>query len=144
MDREQVLRLLQEREAVCQTEVARLEREAERIAELIVECRREAGRLATAREVVSGLVIEASGTLPAKPGRTPDAVFGQQLLAVLAEAGRPVRCRDVVVALGDDPAVARHGERVRHRLKKLVTAGRVTESEPGLFTLADESGRPVG
>jgi hypothetical protein len=31
-------------------------------------------------------------------------------LRCLAEAGRPVRCRDVVAALGEDPLVARHGE----------------------------------
>jgi hypothetical protein len=50
----------------------------------------------------------------------------------------------VVAVLGEDPAVARHGERVRHRLKKLVAAGLVSEVEPGLFTLAGDSVPPVG
>jgi hypothetical protein len=80
--------------------------------------------LAIAREVLSGLGEELPGAVAAGQGLKPDAVFADQLLAVLAEAGRPVRCRDVVAALGEDPAVARHGERVRHRLKKLSTAGR--------------------
>jgi hypothetical protein len=48
-----------------------------------------------------------------------------------------MRCREVAAALGEDPRVARHGERVRHRLKKLVAAEVVIEPEPGVFTLAD-------
>jgi hypothetical protein len=40
--------------------------------------------------------------------------------------------------------VARRVERVRNRLKKLVVAGRVVETEPGLFTLAAESGSSPG
>jgi hypothetical protein len=143
LDRDQILRLLSQREQVCQAEVGRLEQEAARIAELIVECRREAERLATAREVVSGLVTGPAGAA-AGPDGEPDAVAGQQLLAVLLEAGRPVRCRDVVAALGEDPAVARHTERVRHRLKKLVMAGRVAEVAPGLFTAAGDSGPSPG
>jgi hypothetical protein len=118
-----------------------LEQEAARIGALIEECRREVDRLAIASEVLSGLVTEA---VPAGRDLRPDAVFADQLLTVLADAGRPVRCRDVVAALGEDPAVARHGERVRHRLKKLVTAGRASEAEPGLFTLADDSGPSKG
>ena len=122
----------------------RLEQEAARITGLIVECRREVERVAITREVLSGLVTTLAGPVPAAPDRKPDAVFADQLLVVLAEAGRPVRCREVVAALGEDPAVARHGERVRHRLKNLVKAGRVGEVEPGLFTLAGDSGRSAG
>lgn len=144
MDRDQILRLLGEREAAGRAEVVRLEQETARITELIEECRREVDRLAIAREVLSGLVAGPAGAVPAGRDLQPDAVFADQLLAVLTEAGRPVRCRDVVAALGEDPLVARHGERVRHRLKKLVTAGRVSEVEPGLFTLAGDSGRPAG
>lgn len=144
MDRDQMLRLLGEREAAGRAEVLRLEQEAARIRGLIEECRREVDRLAIAREVLSGLVAEPAGAVPAGRVLLPDAVFADQLLAVLAEAGRPVRCRDVVAALGEDPSVARHGERVRHRLKKLVTAGRVTEVEPGLFTLTGDSVRSPG
>jgi hypothetical protein len=144
VDRDQILRLLGEREAAGRAEVVRLEQEAARIGGLIEECRREVERMAIAREVLSGLVAGPAGAVPAGRDLKPDAVSADRLLAVLAEVGRPVRCRDVVAALGEDPLVARHGERVRHRLKKLVTAGRVSEAEPGLFTLADDSGRPAG
>jgi hypothetical protein len=63
--------------------------------------------------------------------------FGQQLLAILAAHAGPMRCRQIVAALGEDPKVARHGERVRHRMKKLVAADLVIEAVPGEFTLAD-------
>lgn len=124
--------------------MARLEQEAARIAGLIEQRRREADRLTVTREVLSGLVEQPVEAVPV--GRDVDSgeVFADRLLAVLAEAGRPVRCRDVVTALGEDPLVARHGERVRHRLKKLAAAGRVSEVQPGLFTLAGGSRRSPG
>jgi len=144
VDGDQILRLLGEREAAGRAEMLRLEQEAARIAGLIEGCRQEMERLAVTREVLSGLVTGPAEPVVAAPDPNPDGVFAGQLLTVLAEAGRPVRCREVVAALGEDPAVARHGERVRHRLKKLVTAGRVSEVEPGLFTLAGDSGRSAG
>ena len=144
VDGDQVVRLLGEREAAVRAEWLRLEQEAARIAGLIEECRREAERLAIAREVLSGLVTGTAEPASAAADLNPDGVFTDRLLAVLAEAGRPVRCREVVAALGEDPSVARHSERVRHRLKKLVTAGRVVEREPGLFTLTGDTGRSVG
>lgn len=143
MDGDQMLRVLGEREAAARVEWLRLEQEAVRIGGLIEECRRETERLAIAREVLSGLVSGSAEPVVAAPGPASDQGFADQLLAVLAGAGRPVRCREVVAALGEDPAVARHGERVRHRLKKLTVAGRVSEVEPGLFTLTDDSGRSV-
>jgi hypothetical protein len=96
---------------------------------------------------LSGLVTVSAGPVPAVPAAPdlkPDEGFVDQLLAVLAEAGRPVRCREVVAVMGLDPSVARHGERVRHRLKKMVTVGLVSEVEPGLFTRVGDSGRPAG
>jgi len=144
MDRDQILRLLGEREAAGRAEVLRLEQEAARIGALIEECRREVERLAIASEVLSGLVAVPAGAVPVGRDLRPDTVFADQLLAVLAGAGRPVRCRDVVAALGEDPSVARRVEGVRHRLKKLAEAGRVSEVEPGLFTLAGDSGPSTG
>jgi hypothetical protein len=143
VDREQILRMLGEREAVGRAEVARLEEEAARLAVLIEGCRREVDRLATAREVLSGLVEELPGAVPAGHDLRPEPIVVDQLLTILGEAGRPVRCKDVVAALGEDPS-ARRVERVRNRLKKLVTAGRVSETEPGLFTLAADSGTSAG
>jgi hypothetical protein len=50
--RDQILRLLGEREAAGRAEMLRLEQEAAGIAGLIEECRREVERLAITREVV--------------------------------------------------------------------------------------------
>lgn len=135
MDGDQIMRLLAEREAAARVEWLRLEEEAARVTGLIEACRREIERLTITREVLSGLVTEPAESMPAVPEPALDGAFADQLLTILAEAGRPLRCREVVAVMGEDPAVARHGERVRHRLKKLVTAGRVSEVEPGLFTL---------
>lgn len=139
MDGDQIVRLLAEREAAARAEWLRLEQEAAQIAGLIEECRREIERLAIAREVLSGLVTAPAESVPTALGQDPVGDFADQLLVVLSDAARPLRCREVVAVLGEDPSVARHGERVRHRLKKLVTAGRVIEVEPGLFTLAVDS-----
>jgi hypothetical protein len=103
VDRDQILRLLGEREAAGRAEVLRLEQEAVRITGLIEECRREVDRLAIASEVLSGLVAQPAVAVPAGRDLTPDAVFADRLLAVLTEAGRPVRCREVAAALGEDP-----------------------------------------
>lgn len=143
MDREQILRMLGEREAVGRVEVARLEEEAARLAVLIEQCRWEVDRLVTAREVLSVLAEELPGAVSAGHDLRPEPIVVDQLLAILGEAGRPVRCKDVVAALGADPS-ARRVERVRNRLKKLVMAGRVTETEPGLFTLTADSGPSAG
>lgn len=140
VDVDEVLRLLGEQETMCRAEVERLEVEQARIAGLLASCRVELERLMVAREVVTGLTSRPP-LATASPGGGVPAVqsteFGQQLLTVLAAHAGPMRCRDVVAALGEDPRVARHGERVRHRLKKLVAADLVIESEPGVFTLAD-------
>lgn len=144
MDGDQIMRLLAEREAAARVEWLRLEEEAARIAGLIEACRREIERLTVTREVLSGLVTGAAEPVSAASVPALDGEFADQLLAILAEAGRPLRCREVVAVMGENPSVARHGERVRHRLKKLVTAGRVREVEPGLFTLTAGSGPSSG
>jgi hypothetical protein len=138
---DEVLRLLSEQETMCRAEVERLDAEQARLAGLLAACRVELERLVVAREVVAGLTprppvavaVSAGGGVPA----VENTEFGQQLLNVLAAHAGPMRCREVVAALGEDPRVARHGERVRHRLKKLVAADLVIEPEPGMFTLAD-------
>lgn len=138
---DEVLRLLGEQETTCRAEVERLEAEQARLAGLLEACRVELERFVVAREVVAGLVPALPGAAVASAGGGVPAVqnteFGQQLLAILAAGSGPMRCRQVVAAMGEDPRVARHGERVRHRLKKLVAAGLVIEPEPGIFTLTD-------
>jgi hypothetical protein len=151
----EVLQLLDEREVACRAEADRLQCEAERIGALLAVCRQELERLVTARDVVGELTVAYPADIPAAavmpvpvagvvaPGGDVEA-FTKQVLAVLAERGRPMRCREVVAVLGEDPSVARHGERVRHRLKKLCAAGQVAEPAPGMFTLAGAVGTTSG
>jgi hypothetical protein len=138
---DEVLRLLGERETACRAEADRLEVEQERIAGLLADCRVELERLVVAREVVAGLTVASAVPVVVAPagGGMPgveNTEFGRRLLAVLAGHAGLMRCRDVVAALGEDPSVARHVERARHRLKKLTAAGLVAEPEPGMFTRA--------
>jgi hypothetical protein len=147
----EVLRLLAEREAACRAEADRLQAEVERIGGLLAVCRQELDRVVTARGVVGelGVADPAVAVVPAgsaggvAAGADVEA-FTVRVLAVLAEHGRPVRCGEVVAALGEDASVPRHVERVRHRLKKLHRAGQVAEITPGMFILARAGGTAQG
>jgi hypothetical protein len=144
VDGDQILRLPAGREAAARAKWLRLAQEVARITALIEEFRRETERLAITREVLSGLVTAPEEPVLAVSAADPFGDFADRLLVVLADAGRPMRCREVVAVLGEDPSVARHGERVRHRLKKLVVPGLVHEVEPGLFTRSEDSGSTAG
>jgi hypothetical protein len=153
MDVGEVLELLGEREAACLAECDRLQAEADRVGGLLAVCRSELERLVIARAVVGELAMapSRSGTsaLAAVNGvggvvAGQVQVFTDRVLAVLAEQGRAVRCHEVVAALGEDATVARHVERVRHRLKKLRQAGQVEETAAGLFTLPRARGPAKG
>ncbi|MFE9558862.1 hypothetical protein ACFYOD_36075 [Streptomyces sp. NPDC006703] len=63
----------------------------------------------------------------------PDHPAYQQILAALADAGRPMRARDLCEAL-DLPILPKNTEGIRSKLKRLVTRNVLTEPEPGLFT----------
>ncbi|MEU4206115.1 hypothetical protein AB0F64_40240 [Streptomyces sp. NPDC026294] len=63
----------------------------------------------------------------------PDHPAYQQILAALADTGRPMRARDICEAL-DLPILPKNTEGIRSKLKRLVDRGILTEPEPGLFT----------
>lgn len=62
----------------------------------------------------------------------PDHPAYQQILSALADAGRPMRARDLCEAL-DLPILPKNTEGIRSKLKRLVTRGILAEPEPGLF-----------
>ncbi|MFE0062584.1 hypothetical protein [Streptomyces sp. NPDC059003] len=62
----------------------------------------------------------------------PDHPAYQQILAAFADAGQPMRARDLCQAL-DLPIVPKNTEGIRSTLKRLVTRGILTDPEPGLF-----------
>ena len=69
----------------------------------------------------------------APPPALPDHPAYQQILDAFAELRRPLRARDLCLAL-DLPIAARNTEGIRSKLKRLVSRGILVETEPGLFT----------
>lgn len=147
-------RILEELVAGCRGNVERLRGELERIGRLLGDAERELERLVAARQVLSELPdvhpptvevkLPAARTAPARPGagggadrrRVEREVFTATVLDIVSASRSPMRCKDVVAALGGDPEVPREVEKVRHHLKREKEAGRVLEREAGLFTLA--------
>lgn len=63
----------------------------------------------------------------------PDHPAYQQILTAFADLQRPLRARDLCLAL-DLPIVPKNTESIRSKLKRLVSRGILIETEPGLFT----------
>jgi hypothetical protein len=62
----------------------------------------------------------------------PDHPAYQQILSAFADLRRPLRARDLCLAL-DLPIVSKNTENIRSKLKRLVSRGILVETEPGLF-----------
>jgi hypothetical protein len=69
---------------------------------------------------------------PATPA-PPEHPAYQQIMDAFADKRRPLRARDLCIAL-DLPIAAKNVEGIRSKLKKLVSRGILAEPEPGLFT----------
>ena len=70
---------------------------------------------------------------PAEPlPALPDHPACQQILTALADFQRPLRARDLCLAL-DLPILPKNTEGIRSKLKRLVSRGILIETEPGLF-----------
>ena len=82
-------------------------------------------------------LLSLAGEPAAEPAGPPPVLPGhpayQQILAVFADAGRPMRARDLCQAL-DLPIVPKNTENIRSKLKRLAGRGILVETEPGLFT----------
>jgi hypothetical protein len=71
---------------------------------------------------------------PAQPSPAlPDHPACQQILTAFAGLRRPLRARDLCMAL-DLPIAPKNTENIRSRLKRLASRGILVETEPGLFT----------
>jgi len=150
---EAVERTLEELVAGCRGNVDRLRGEMERIGKLLADAERELERLLAARQVLAELPDVHPPTVKVKlpavrsaeqepgPGgglarRAEREAFTATVLDVLAASRSPMRCKDIVAALGGDRGVPREAEKIRHHLKREKQAGGVVEREAGLFTLA--------
>jgi hypothetical protein len=91
---------------------------------------------------VAGLVRAAALLVTAEAGgdETVTSPAYRRIAAVFAEAGGPLRCKEVCAALGEE-ATASRVETVRSKLKRLSVRGVLIESAPGLFALAGSGDR---
>jgi hypothetical protein len=70
---------------------------------------------------------------PAGPSPAlPEHPAYRQILTAFTDLGRPLRARDLCVAL-DLPVASENTENIRSKLKRLVSRGILIETEPGLF-----------
>jgi len=95
-----------------------------------MEAEREALQVTakTIRAMAAGLDLEQ----PAAPA-LPDGTAYQQIMGVFDHEQRPLRARDLCLAL-DLPTLPKHTEGTRAKLKRLVSLGFLDEAEPGLFS----------
>lgn len=138
---------------------AQLAEQAEQLGKQLAEIEAELARVATAEQVVGQLLAEdeaaaedaeaAGEDVPAtvagvEPGRVvpyrKDAAGPgdlsadyQRVLAEMADAGAPVRCKQMCerLGVGTEP---RKVEAMRARMKRLADRGWLREQAPGLFT----------
>lgn len=145
MSQVEVLALLAEQESACWSEVDRLRAEVERIGGLLDERENELAEIVTARRVVGRLSPVTAGVRPVAsvstqvPGPRGVGELSHQEIAeriprVLATYPGAVRAGAVAADLGLEPR-ARQVERVRHVLKRSVTAGVAIAVPGGAFAL---------
>jgi hypothetical protein len=112
---------------------ARIDELAARLREL----QQEISDLQVTRKTLLSLAGQDDGQPAAGPAEPPPALPDhpayQQIMTAFADLRRPLRARDLCLAL-DLPIVAKNTEGIRSKLKRLVSRGILTETEPGLFT----------
>ena len=100
------------------------------------EVQQEISDLQVTRKTLLSLADADDGQPAAEPAgpapALPDHPAYQQILDAFADLRRPLRARDLCVAL-DLPIAARNTENIRSKLKRLASRGILTETEPGLF-----------
>ena len=153
---------LKRREAAARAEAGRLRSRMEELARELARAGERASRLAIAREEVTRVLEEpASAELPGEPAKKPrpDSPVGlvtvppreegagasvlpqscQDLLEVVAGAGRPLKAAQIAAAAGLRTDRAKV-EALRPKLKRLAGRGWPAEGPGGLFTLPGRSG----
>ncbi|MFJ2722553.1 hypothetical protein [Streptomyces sp. NPDC087437] len=95
----------------------------------------ESENLRITRKTLLTVPLPSPATEPDRPD-IPDHPAHQQILTALADAGRPMRARDLCQAL-DLPILPMNAEGIRSQLERLVSRGILIEPEPGLFARPD-------
>lgn len=107
----------------------------ERIGELAARLREaeaEHDALETTAKTVRAMADDLELEQPPAPA-LPDGAAYQQIMGVFDHERRPLRARDLCLAL-DLPVLPKHVEGTRAKLKRLVGLGFLEQTDPGLFT----------
>ncbi|WP_406470191.1 hypothetical protein [Streptomyces sp. NBC_01615] len=91
--------------------------------------------LAITRTTITGLAdrIPAQSADPSASLELPEHPDYPRILAVFIDTTGPLKARDICQAL-DFELLPKHVERTRAKMKRLVTLGILTETEPGTFS----------
>jgi hypothetical protein len=128
-----ILGLIADREATAQHTRGELRQQ---IAALTAEATRidtELADLATTRHTLRAL---AAAEFTADEPTVISSAY-QQILAVLGAATTGMRAKDICLALDIEP-LPKHVEGARAKLKRLVSRNILTETQPGIFALAQK------
>ncbi|MFI9617269.1 hypothetical protein ACIHCM_37460 [Streptomyces sp. NPDC052023] len=117
------------REQALEDEAEQVRARLDELTSRLRELEQEAEHLRITSKTVLALADE-----PDPQPTVPQHPAYQQILATFAEARNPLRARDLCQAL-DLGIIPKNIESTRHKLKRLVSRGILTEPEPGLFTL---------
>lgn len=108
-----------------------LAEQSDELAARLRELEAEREELAITAKTIRALLPDLERALPPAPA-LPDGAAYQQIMDVFEHEHRPLRARDLCLAL-DLPVLPKHTEGTRAKLKRLVSLGFLDETEPGLF-----------
>ncbi|WP_229073380.1 hypothetical protein [Actinoplanes sp. DH11] len=128
-----ILGLIAEREATAQHTRGELRQQIAALTEEATRIDAELADLATTRHTLRALAAAEFTT--DEPTVISSAY--QQILAVLGAATTGMRAKDICLALDIEP-LPKHVEGARAKLKRLVSRNILTETQPGIFTLAEK------
>lgn len=112
------------------SQIERAQAQIEELTGRLRELNQDLDRLRINRKTLLALAAEPD---PAPIPVVPDHPAYQQILTLMAGAGRPARARDLCLAW-TCPWQCMNIENTRAKLKRLVSLGSLVETEPGLFT----------
>jgi hypothetical protein len=130
-----ILKHIETRERELSDQAGQFRARIEELTRQLGELDAESENLRITRKTLLTLTLPSPDTGPDRP-EIPDHPAYQQILTALADAGMPMRARDLCQAL-DLPILPKNTEGIRCKLKRLVSRGILMEPEPGLFTSPD-------
>ncbi|MFU8855159.1 hypothetical protein ACNAW0_29985 [Micromonospora sp. SL1-18] len=128
-----ILDLIAEREAAAGQAADQLRQQITTLTAELARIDSELADLATTRTTLQALT---AAEFTAEDPTVASAPY-QQILAVLNTAPTGMRAKDICIAVGVEPS-PKHVEGARARLKRLVSRQILTETEPGIFALAQK------